>query len=173
MKNLKLLIIFVIIIAVSCSLCFLSLSGVLNAGEKDSKIDNLPDDSKQTYNVNISDFRFTSDWGTPSGVMAWVSFNVTLQNLGETDLSDLVLEVTMSDVNGSKIGDAYFYGPGIIGYTAEFDPFDGLLHAGEVRTIQGVIMSDWNTVINAPRPLTTIATVKLGNETLDEWKFTA
>ncbi len=165
----------IIIIAVYGSFLLLSQSGAWTAEKEDSPVNSTsPERANQTYNIKIKEFKFTSTWGTPAGVTAAIGFNVTLQNLKNEDLNGLSLEVKMFDVNGSKIqAEAFFYGQGILGHGAQIEPFDGILHAGETRTIRGEIDSDWNTIINTPKPLTTVASVRLGNETLDEWTFTA
>ncbi|XHH08465.1 MAG: hypothetical protein ACFCUE_12970 [Candidatus Bathyarchaeia archaeon] len=123
--------------------------------------------------MKVAEFKFTSTWGTPGGVMAAISFNITLENLEQEDLDSLSLDVKMLDANGSKIKpEALFYGPEIIGHGALFGtPFDGILHAKEVRTIRGGIISDWGTVNDSSKPLTAVATVKIGNQTLDELRY--
>ncbi len=131
---------------------------------------------KKTFDANITEFKFTSTWGTPAGVTAAIAFNITLQNLENKDLNGLSLEVKMYDVNGSEVQtQTLFYGPGILGHGAQIEPFDGILHARENRTIIGEIDSDWNTVNNAYAigPVTTVASIKIGSETLAEWKLTA
>jgi hypothetical protein len=59
---------------------------------------------------------------------------------------------------------------GIIGYTAQFGPFDGMLDAKEVRTIQGAIISDLRTIANAWQigGITTLVQVTLNGVVLDE-----
>ena len=167
----------VIVIAVSGSILLLNQTINKNAEGEDVQVNtSLTEDVNQTLNINISEFKFTSGWGAgPVGVMIGTSFNITLQNSENKDIEGLTLEVKMQTANGTHIPtETGFYSEGIIGYTAQFGPFDGVLHAREVRTIRGTTTSDVGTMSAAWAlgNVTTVVDVKLGNETLDEWKFT-
>jgi hypothetical protein len=167
-----------VVLALTCLVIATAFLGVVLLSQNgDSKKAPVNSNSlNKTYDVNITEFKFTSTWGTPAGVTAAIGFNITLQNLENKDLNGLSLEVKMFDANGSEIQtQTLFYGPGILGHGAQIEPFNGILHAKENRTTIGEIDSDWNTVNNAYAlgPITTIASIKTGNETLDERKFTA
>ena len=135
-----------------------------------------PSPANQTYNVEIAEFKWTSTWGAPYGVVAAIGFNITIHNLENSFVKGLTIEIRIFDVNGSDLrAETYFYGPGIIGSTAIFGtPFDGVLHAGEVRTLRGAICSDWDTMSDAWAlgPVTTVVDVKLGEVVLDELRLT-
>lgn len=124
-----------------------------------------------TNNVNILAFNFTGGWWPgPAFPMAVAGTNITLQNLETDDLNGLSLEIKMYDANLNQIQtELEFYNNN----NTQIETFDGILHTGETRTIRAAIISDWHSVNDSPRPFTTIATIKLGNETLDEWKITA
>ncbi len=177
MKKAVLLVsLLIIIIAVYGSFLLLSQSGALTAEIEDTQVNNNPSEaSNHTLNVKIAEFKFTSTLQPgPVGVMACIGFNVTLRNLENEDINGLSLEIKVLNANGSDIqARIEFYSAGVMGHDAHVEAFDGKLCAGEVRTIRGAIVSDWRTIINTPKPLTTVASIKLGNETLDEWTFTA
>jgi hypothetical protein len=137
---------------------------------------NVTENTNQTVSVKIIEFKLGSGWGTPAGVTIATSFNLTLQNLENKDINGLTVEVKMLDAKGNEIQtESYFFGPGIIGQGAQIEPFDGMLHAAEVRTLRGGITSDWGTMSAAwdLGKVTTVIDVKLGNETLDEWRSTS
>jgi hypothetical protein len=94
----------------------------------------------QTYDVKIAEFKWTSDWGSgPVGLMWGRSFNVTLHNLGTRDIEGLTVEVKLLANNSEIWAETGFYGPGIIGQTAEFGSFDGELHGGEIKELRGAV----------------------------------
>jgi parallel beta-helix repeat protein len=119
----------------------------------------VAEDANNALKVKIAEFKFTSGWGTPAGVMCAADFNVTIQNLGNKTVDGLALENKMLDINGNRVQ------PEI-----SLEHFGGVLYAGEVRTIRGEITSDIGTMSAAWAlgSVTTIIDVKLGNETLDE-----
>ncbi len=81
-------------------------------------------------------------------------------------MDGLLVEVKMLGANGSEIQTGtMFFGPGVIGNGAEVEPFDGTLNAGEVRTLRGLIGTDWRTLDDAMAlgTITTIAEIKLGD----------
>ncbi len=103
----------------------------------------LPREGNQIPDVKITEFKWTSDWETPAGVQATRQFNVTIQNSENEVVDELVVEFKMLAANGSEIQTGtMFFGPGIIGNGAEVEPFDGMLNAGEVRTLRGLIGTD-------------------------------
>jgi hypothetical protein len=92
--------------------------------------------------VKITDFEWTSDWGPGSVGFQWGrSFNITLQNLGDSAVEGLSVDIKLL-ANGAKLWSSTgLYGPGIIGYTAEYNGFDGKLNASEPREIRGDIIT--------------------------------
>jgi hypothetical protein len=88
----------------------------------------------QTYDVKITDFKWTSNWEKgPVGLMWGGPFKVTLHNLGNMDIEGLTVEVKLL-ANNSEIGSETFFD----GYNANVT-FG--LHAGEIREFEGVFMS--------------------------------
>ena len=96
----------------------------------------------QAYDVKITDFKWTSNWGTgPVGLLFGRSFNITLQNMGNRAVEGLSVDIKLL-ANGTEIwSETGLYGPGIIGYTAEYNGFDGKLNASETRELRGDFMS--------------------------------
>jgi hypothetical protein len=173
--NKKIFVLLAILLLVTGSLILLSqLTGQEPRGKDEDINSNLPND---TPDVKITAFNWTSGWGAgPVGLMMGRGFNITLCNLDAKDLEELTLTIKMMNVNGSELQtETRFYGPGVIGYT-EFGPFDGILHAGEVRTLRGSISSDFGTLTSAwsigfkskQPPITTLAQVSLNGTVLDE-----
>ena len=102
----------------------------------------LPETEDRTYDVEIADFKWTSSWGPGAGGIQWGrSFNVTLQNLGNKAVEDLSVDVTLLVNNTEIFSWTGLYGPGIIGYTAEYNGYDGKLNANEIRELRGDFMS--------------------------------
>ena len=96
----------------------------------------------QTYDVKIADFKWTSNWGTgPVGVLWGRSFNVTLQNMGNRDVEGLSVDIKLLANNTEIWSETGLYGLGIIGYTAEYNGYDGKLNANEIRELRGDFMS--------------------------------
>jgi hypothetical protein len=135
---------------------------------------NPPQEPCQTYNVKITDFKSTYPWAAMGGVLAATSFNITIQNQNDLDITGLNVTVKIFDANGRDLeGETSFYGPGVIGYDALLGPFDGILQGGETRTLMGGIESDWGTLATAwdLGPITAIAYVTLDTVVLDELKI--
>jgi hypothetical protein len=154
-------------VALLLVLVFLTASGIVFFLAKINS-DNLPSGANEVHGVEITDFNWTTGWGPgPVGVMWTIGFNITLCNSGTKDLDGLTLTLKMSDAKGNELQtEAGFYGPGVIGYSAEFGPFDGILHAKEVRTLRGYISSvtgAWNI-----HPIITLAQISLNGTVLDE-----
>ena len=96
----------------------------------------------QTYDVKIADFKWTSNWGPgPVGVLWGRSFNITLQNMGNRDVEGLSVDIKLLANNTEISSMTGLYGPGIIGYTAEYNGFDGKLNASETRELRGGFMT--------------------------------
>jgi hypothetical protein len=93
--------------------------------------------------VKIAKFEWTSDWGPGAGGLQWGrAFNIALQNLGNSVVEGLSVDVNLL-VNDTELWSSTgLYGPGIIGYTAEYPHgFDGKLNASETREMRGVFIS--------------------------------
>jgi hypothetical protein len=94
--------------------------------------------------VRILAFDLTSGWGPGAGGLRWGrAFNITLQNLGNSAVEGLSVNVKLF-VNDAEVvwSETGLYGPGIIGYTAEYpNGFDGKLNASETREIRGYFVS--------------------------------
>jgi hypothetical protein len=96
----------------------------------------------QTYDVKITDFKWTSSWGPGAGGIQWGrSFNITLQNLENSVVEGLSVDVKLLVNNTEILSWTGLYGPGIIGYTAEYNGYDGKLNANETRELRGDFMS--------------------------------
>jgi len=96
----------------------------------------------QTYDVKITDFKWTSNWGPgPVGVLWGRSFNITLQNMGNRDVEGLSVDIKLLANDTEIWSETGLYGPGIIGYTAEYNGYDGKLNANETRELRGGFMS--------------------------------
>jgi hypothetical protein len=92
----------------------------------------------QPYDVKIADFKWTSSWGFGAVGVLWSrSFNITLQNRGNRDAEGLSVDIKLLANNTEISAMTGLYGPGIIGYTAEYNGFDGKLNASETRELRG------------------------------------
>ena len=92
----------------------------------------------QTYDVKIVDFKWTSSWGSgPVGVMWGRSFNITLQNMENRGIEGLSVDIKLLANNTEISARTGLYGPGVIGYTAEYNGYDGKLNASETRELRG------------------------------------
>ena len=101
----------------------------------------LPETEDRTYDVEIADFKWTSSWGPGAGGIQWGrSFNITLQNLGNKAVEGLSVDVTLLVNNTEIFSWTGLYGPGIIGYTAEYNVLVSL-NANEIRELRGDFMS--------------------------------
>ena len=130
------------------SVLLVSQIQALNPTGNGSENSNLPE-THRPYKANITDCKW-SGWGSPGGVQAARSFNLTLLNSGEEDMEGLTIDIIMLDANGTKLPtDTLFYGPGVIGYGADIQPFDGILRQDKSRTIRGVIITDWGSLASA------------------------
>jgi hypothetical protein len=115
----------------------------------------------QTYDVKITDFEWTSNWGSgPVGLMWGGPFNVTLHNLGSMDIEGLTVKVKLSANNSEIWSETYFDG---YNTNVTFG-----LHAGEIREFEGVFMSTLDKLVKAQGE-TTYRVICLVNSTvLDE-----
>jgi hypothetical protein len=170
--NRKVLLTFLfIILCVSFLVVYSQIKGSEPIGDG-SETSNPPQEPCQTYDVKITDFKWTSSqWGSPGGVSAAVGFNITIQNQNDLEINRLNVTLKMFDANGGELDtETWFYGPGEIGWGALDGPFDGILHGNETRTLRGYIKTDWGTLATAwdLGPATTIAYVTLDSVVLDE-----
>lgn len=92
--------------------------------------------------VRILGFEWTGSGGPGAVGIQWArNFNITLQNLGNSAVEGLSVDVKQF-VNGDELWSSTgLYGPGIIGYTAEYGGYDGKLNPGETREIRGVFLT--------------------------------
>jgi hypothetical protein len=158
MNKRRLAIVLIVIVALVSGTWF-----VLNAVELNNECAN------QIPEVKIADLKSTSNWETPGGVQAIMLFNITIHNLQDRAVDGLTVDLKIFDINGTVLESATaFFGPGVIGYGAELESFDGILHAGEVREFRGIIMTNWEEV---GKTNALVADVKYGNVVLDEQKF--
>ena len=96
----------------------------------------------QTFEVKIVDFKWTGNWGPAGGGINWGrGFNITLQNLGNKAVEGLSVDVKLLVNNTELLSWTGLYGPGIIGYTAEYNGYDGKLNANETLELRGYFMS--------------------------------
>ena len=96
----------------------------------------------QTFEVNIVDFKWRSNWGPAGGGIHWGrGFNITLQNLGNKAVEGLSVDVKLLVNNTEILSWTGLYGPGINGYTAEYNGYDGKLNANETLELRGYFMS--------------------------------
>jgi hypothetical protein len=96
----------------------------------------------QIFEVNIVDFKWRSNWGPAGGGIHWGrGFNITLQNLGNKAVEGLSVDVKLLVNNTELLSWTGLYGPGINGYTAEYNGYDGKLNANETLELRGYFMS--------------------------------
>ena len=97
-------------------------------------------------------------------------FNITLRSLENEDMEGLTVEIKLFDGDRELEIGFVFFGPGVIGHTAETGGFDGLLGAGEVREHRGMVMISMDELPNdfAVNDGETVAKVMLGDVVFDE-----
>jgi hypothetical protein len=116
---------------------------------------------KQTYDVKITDFKWTSNWGPgPVGVSWGGSFNVTLHNMGNMDVEGLVVEVKQL-ANNSELGSETYFD----GYNTNVT-FG--LHAGEIRELEGTFLTSLVVLDKVQGELTYKVVCMLNSTILDE-----
>jgi hypothetical protein len=123
----------------------------------------------QTPNVKLQNFVWVAGWSPIVGVEATCTFNVTIHNLDNKDISGIALTARIYSIAGSQMQhkvDFYDFRSADTG----INPFNGTLNAGEIRTVRGIFFSDWNTISNFKNS-TTIVEVTLGRDTLDELSY--
>jgi hypothetical protein len=148
MRKALMAVLLICVISVAVAIPLLLSHGQIQIGDQNGN-----GDAKQTENhaanqtesggVKIADFEWTSGWGPGAGGLQWGrAFNITLQNLGNSTVEGLSVDVKLL-VNGNEIlSSTGLYGPGIIGYTAEYPHgFDGKLNASETREMRGAFTS--------------------------------
>ena len=125
-----------------------------------------PTVANSTPDVKIEDFKWTSGWQPLVGVEADCEFNIMIHNLNNREIAGLSISMVRSFSDGSQmLHNVEFWGrDGLIG------GFDGVLHPSEVRTIRGLVTSDWNTIAKAGelKNTTTVAAITFGKVTLDQ-----
>jgi hypothetical protein len=133
---------------------------LLSHGQSQISDQNENDDANQTENdaanqtkseaLKITDFEWTGSGGPGPGGTSWNrNFNITLQNLGNSAVEGLSVDVKLS-VNGNELlSETGLYGPGIMGHGAQFGGYDGKLNAGETRELRGVFLSGLYTLEEA------------------------
>jgi hypothetical protein len=128
-------------------------SDPLPGGDSLPNGDDIPDGAGESHGVEITDFKWTSDWMYLGGVSMDRRYNVTIHNWDETDIEGLTMQVKL--FAGDKeliINNAYF---------------DGLPSAGEVRQVRGAVITTWDELPSSV-PTETVVKVMLGDVVLDE-----
>ena len=133
MKRKALAVVFISIIVIAGAIW-------LFLGQNQNQSENQVED--QTYEVKITDFKWRSKWGPAGGGINWGrGFNITLQNMENRNIQGLSVEVKLLANNTEISATTGLYGPEIIGYTAEYNGYDGKLNANETRELRGYFMS--------------------------------
>lgn len=86
-------------------------------------------------NIKITEFSIDKQWGYVGGLAMDCRFNLTIENKGVDNVTDLVLDVKMFHNNSELQVGNYFFG------TYENGTIIKSLSAGEVREFKGIIMS--------------------------------
>jgi hypothetical protein len=111
----------------------------------------------QTYDVKITEFKWTSNWGSgPVGLLLGRRFNVTLHNLGTMDIKGVKVEVKLL-ANNSEVWSETWFDEIAIG-----------LHAGEVREFHGGFMTKLDELDKAQGEITFRVISMLNSTILDE-----
>ena len=143
MKRKALALILIIVIAVSVATVYV-YDRISELQDQNMELqEQLRELENSIEDVRIIDFEWTSDWGPGAGGLQWGrAFNITLQNLGNSIVEGLSVDVKLL-VNDIELwSETGLYGPGIIGYTAEYPHgFDGKLNASETREMRGAFIS--------------------------------
>jgi len=130
---------------------------------------NQTGEQTENYTVKIADFEWTSSWGAgPVGVMWGGSFNITLQNMGAKAIEGLSVDIKLLANNTEIPAETGLYGPGIIGYTAQYNGFDGKLNASETRELRGSFMTGLDKLDRAEGDKTFAVKVMMNGTVLDE-----
>ena len=133
-------------------------------------LNNSANNSSNVNNLVIKDFSINSKWGNPGGIAMVALFNLTIQNLGINNVSGLNFSVVIIVDNTSKVENVHLP-ESLSNFT---------LLAGEVREFEGYITTDLGSLEDAGIGLgraigeagdgwNYVATVKLGDEVLDEF----
>ena len=110
---------------------------------------------KQTYDVKVADFKWTSNWGPgPVNVLWGRSFNVTLRNLGTADAEDVRIEVKLLTNNSEIRSETWF------------DELE--IEAGEIHEFDGAFMTAMDELDNAQGELTYKVVCMMNSTILDE-----
>ncbi|MBN1245102.1 hypothetical protein JXA31_05870, partial [Candidatus Bathyarchaeota archaeon] len=92
-------------------------------------------------------------------------FNITIHSLEANDTEGLDVQVKLFAGGRELEIQTLFFGPGVIGQTAQTGGFDGLLAAGEARELRGMVMISLDDLFTEK---TTVVKVMLGDVVLDE-----
>ena len=129
--------------------------------------DGIPDGADESHGVAITDFKWTSGWEYLGGVTYYKLFNITIHSLEANDTEGLDVQVKLFAGGRELQATAQFFGPGIIGQTATHGSFDGLIGAGEVLELRGIMITSLSELPSSV-PVETVAKVMLGDVVLDE-----
>lgn len=100
--------------------------------------------------VRILAFEWTDSGGPGPGGTAWSrNFNITLQNLGNSAVEGLSVDVKLLVNGNALVSSTGLYSPGIIGHGAQYGGYDGKLNASETRELRGGFLSDLYTLEEA------------------------
>ena len=92
--------------------------------------------------VRILAFEWTDSGGPGPGGTAWSrNFNITLQNLGNSAVEGLSVDVKLLVNGNALVSETGLYSPGIIGHGAQYGGYDGKLNASETRELRGCFLS--------------------------------
>ncbi len=169
-KNKKIALFVIVLILIITSGLVLSNANWKQKGKDLETKSGLPNNNGK---VKITAFNLTGGWGPIVGLAMGRGFNITIVNLGRTDLEGLTLTVKMMNAHGEELEtETGYYGPGVIGYGAEFGPFDGMLNASETRTLRGGMTTGLGTLTSAWAigPVTTLVQVSLNGTVLDQFE---
>ncbi|MCW4002749.1 MAG: hypothetical protein NWE95_02415 [Candidatus Bathyarchaeota archaeon] len=127
---------------------------------------NVP--KQNQLNIKITNFSINKGWSYVGGLVMDCSFNLTIENKGVENVSDLVLTVKMFHNNSEvQVGNYFFDG------TYENGTITEPLYAGEVRAFKGTIMSIFGDAAYqylGSNETAIIAFVTLDNVVLDQRK---
>jgi len=130
--------------------------------------DNLPNGANESHGIEITDFKWTSGWQNPGGLEMIKLFNITIHSLETKDTEGLGVQVKLFANDNELQTETQFFGPGIIGQSAVHGSFDGLLGAGEVRELRGIVITSLDELPNDFDAVVIEAKVMLGDVVLDE-----
>jgi len=130
--------------------------------------DGTADGAGESHGVEITDFKWTSGWQYLGGVTHYKLFNITIHSLEANDAEGLDVQVKLFAGGRELQATAQFFGPGIIGQTATHGSFDGLIGAGEVLELRGIMITSLSELPSDFDAVTVVVKVVLGDVVLDE-----